>query len=238
MIGVSAYLNTISRVRSKTFLCSFENDYDESEILKMSKNGILSFFKLQLRAFEEKTEIQLRAFEEKTEIQLRAFEEKTAIYKNQIADKDTLIAAKDTLTDLKLSIANSKYLKLKGNLNVRGLIEEFEQSDPFQQCRKMLAVRVSVMDQASNKTTVENRQPSRMALWNEVLKDSKYSSLLACIANANPDRRDTVGERIRDLYTSVSKGVHKPGESDVVLILKSGLYDHQVSDGRIIEILQ
>ena len=52
---------------------------------------------------------------------------------------------------------------------------------------------------------------------------------LACIENSNRDRRDTVGERIRDLYNSASKKVHKPGNNDAVLILKNQLFVHEVT---------
>lgn len=37
----------------------------------------------------------------------------------------------DIYSDLKLSIISSKYLKLKGNMNVRGFIEVFEQQQNY-----------------------------------------------------------------------------------------------------------
>ena len=123
---------------------------------------------------------------------------------------------------------NTKYLKLKGNLNLRGLIEEYEWSDLFRQCRKRLTYKVTVIDGESKMAHVEFRKPNRKILWDEAMKEKEYSSLLTCIENSNPDRRDTVGERIRDLYNSVSKEVHKPGNSDAVLISSNQLFDHEV----------
>lgn len=192
---ISAYFssNSLTQGRSKIVSSSLTDGYDESEIQKMSKKGIMSFFKFQSQLID------------------------------QLIEKDT------QLNDLKYRILNTKYMKLKGNLNVRGLIEDYEQSDLFKQCRKSLMVKFTVIDEASKKTYVENRTPSRKVLWDEALKDREYSSLLACIENSNPDRRDTVGERIRDLYLSVSKGVHKPGDSDdAILILKNRLFEHEV----------
>ena len=62
------------------------------------------------------------------------------------------------LNHFKLKDANKKYLKLKGNLNVRGIIEEIEQSELFKQCWKNLTVKVTVTDEASKKRTfVESR---------------------------------------------------------------------------------
>jgi hypothetical protein len=114
-------------------------------------------------------------------------------------------------------------------LNVRGLIEEFEQSELFKQCRKKLTVKVTVTDEASKRTFVESRAPNRKMLWDEALTDRELSKLLACIEKSNSDRRDTVGERIRDLYSSVSKEVHKSGDNDAISILSDRLYDHEVS---------
>ena len=107
-------------------------------------------------------------------------------------------------------------------------MEEFEQSELFKQCRKRLAVKLTVIDEASGKMVVEFRAPSRKALWDEAMKDKEFSGLLACIAKSNPERRDTIGERIRDLYTSVSKDVHKHDRDDVISIQRNKLFDHEV----------
>ena len=189
------FTNRISFIslRSKIMLSSLADGYDESEIQKMSKKGIISFFKFHLAA-----EAQLKA-------------------------KD------DQINNFKISTLTAKYMKLKGNLNVRGLIEEFEQSELFKQCRKRLTVKVTVTDEESKKTSVEYRTPSRKVLWDVALQEREYASLLACIENSNPERRDTVGERIRDLYSSASKIIHKPGDNDAILILKNRLFDHEVS---------
>jgi hypothetical protein len=147
----------------------------------------------------------------------------------QLKEKDVLLIEKGVeLKDLKYTVLNTKYLKLKGNLNLRGLIEEYERSDLFRQCRKRLAYKVTVIDEESKMAHVEFRKPNRKTLWDEAMKEKEYSSLLTCIENSNPDRRDTVGERVRDLYNSVSKEVHKPGNSDAVLISSNQLFDHEV----------
>lgn len=199
---ISAYVcpNYFIKVRCKIMLSSLADDgYDESEIQKMSKKGIMSFFKNYLAM-----ESQLREKE------------------NQLREKE------NQLNNLKICMLNVKYMTLKGNLNVRGLIEEFEQSDLFKQCRKRLTtVKFTVIDEASNNTSVDYVSPSRKVLWDEALKDRNYASLLACIQNSISDRRDeTVGERIRVLYSKVSK---EPGESDFILIYKNKLFDHEVS---------
>ena len=210
---ISAYFcpNYFIKVRCKIMLSSLADDgYDESEIQKMSKKGIMSFFKNYLAM-----ESQLREKENQLRNQLREKE-------NQLREKE------NQLNNLKICMLNVKYMTLKGNLNVRGLIEEFEQSDLFKQCRKRLTtVKFTVIDEASNNTSVDYVSPSRKVLWDEALKDRNYASLLACIQNSSSDRRDeSVGERIRDMYSKVSK---EPGESDFILIYRNKLFDHEVS---------
>ena len=86
-----------------------------------------------------------------------------------------------------------------------------------------LTVKVTVTDEASKRTFVE-----RKMLWDEALRNGKLSKLLACIEKSNPERKDTVGERIRDLYSSLSKEVHKFGDDDYISILSNRLFDHEV----------
>jgi hypothetical protein len=181
-------------MKSKLFKFNFNFTYtsslrskmsslDDDALSKMNKIGIIFYFKSQIE-----------------------------LYNKLLESKDQLLESKDFSTaqmvessTLKLSIANGKYLKLKGNLNIRGLVEEFEQSDLFKECRKSLSTKWTVTDEASGNTFVELRAPSRKALWDEAMKDKEFSGLLACIAKSNPERRDTVGERIRDLYSSLSR---------------------------------
>ena len=201
--------------------------YDEFEIRKMNKTGIMLFFKNQIQLKEsqiqlKESQIQLKEKLIENQIQLKEKE-------IQLKEKDVLLIEKGVeLKDLKYTVLNTKYLKLKGNLNLRGLIEEYERSDLFRQCRKRLAYKVTVIDEESKMAHVEFRKPNRKTLWDEAMKEKEYSSLLTCIENSNPDRRDTVGERVRDLYNSVSKEVHKPGNSDAVLISSNQLFDHEV----------
>jgi hypothetical protein len=93
---------------------------------------------------------------------------------------------------------------------------------------KKLTIKVTVTDEASKRTFVESRAPNRKMLWDEALRDGEFSKLLACIEKSNPERKDTVGERIRDLYSSLSKEVHKFGDDDYISILSNRLFDHEV----------
>jgi hypothetical protein len=89
-----------------------------------------------------------------------------------------------------------------------------------------LTVKGTFTDEASKRTFVESRAPNRKMLWDEALRDGELSKLLACIEKLNPERRDTVGERIRDLY---SKEVNKSGDDDYISMLSNRLFDHEVS---------
>jgi hypothetical protein len=182
-------------------------------ILKMTKKGIIFHFKSQIQLFQQLIESKDFSSAQLVENKERLVESK---------------ASEAALNHFKLKDANKKNLKLKGNLNVRGLIEEFEQSELFKQCRKKLTVEVTATDEASKRTFVESRAPNRKMLWDEALRDGELSKLLACIEKSNPERRDTVGERIRDLYSSLSKEVHKFGDDDYISILSNRLFDHEV----------
>eukprot|EP01036_Dinobryon_divergens_P038560 gene38560-50640_t len=172
----------------------------------MTKKGIIFYFKSQIQLYQQLLESKDFSSERLSE--------------SKASDAE--------LNHLKLKNTNAKYLKLKGNLNVRGLIEEYEQSELFKECQKKLTFKVTVIDEVTKRTFVEYRAPSRKMLWDEALTDRELSKLLACIEKSNPERRDTVGERIRDLYSSVSKEVHKSGDNDAISILSDRLYDHEV----------
>jgi len=186
---------------------------DDMEILKMSKNRILQFFK---RIIEQND---------------RTMDDKEQFFERIIADKEKIIKAQNEILrfmDDKLSSSNAKYLKIKGNLNIRGLVEEFEQMDIFKMCRKRMTTKVTVTDKTTNKSSVESRFPSRQDLWNKVLKEAQFASLLTCIEELSSERRDSVGDRVKDLYNStVSKSVHKPGDFDSIVIMKNALMDHE-----------
>jgi len=198
LTGASAFLSAI-HICTKSKIPLFGNTLNDDEISKMTKKGIIFHFKSQIQ-----------------------------LYQQLIESKDFNIASDAALNHFKLKEANKKYLKLKGNLNVRGLLEEFEQSELFKQCRKKLTVKVTVTDEASKRTFVESRAPNRKMLWDEALRDGELSKLLACIEESNPERRDTVGERIRDLYSSLSKEVHKYADDDYISVLSNRLFDHEV----------
>lgn len=65
-------------------------------------------------------------------------------YKAKEQARDEILKAKEESRDqmekrhaLEMSIINTRYLKLKGNLSLRGLIEELEQSQVFKSQRKI-----------------------------------------------------------------------------------------------------
>eukprot|EP01035_Chromulina_nebulosa_P062668 gene62668-85700_t len=162
--GASAFLSTMY-TSTKSKIPLFGSTLDDDEILKMTKKGIIFYFKSQIQLYQ------------------------------QLLESNSASKASDAeLNHLKLKNANARYLKLKGNLNVRGLIEEYEQSDLFKECRKKLTAKVivpSVTDEVSKRTFVEYRAPNRKMLWDEALTDGELSKLLACIEKSNPERRDT-----------------------------------------------
>ena len=203
--GASAFLSTMY-TSTKSKIPLFGSTLDDDEILKMTKKGIIFYFESQIQLYQQ-------------------------LLESNLASK----ASDAELNHLKLKNANAKYLKLKGNLNVRGLIEEYEQSELFKECQKKLTFKVTVIDEVTKRTFVEYRAPNRKMLWDEALTDGELSKLLACIEKSNPERRDTVGERIRDLYSSVSKEVHKSGDNDAISILSNRLFDHEV---RVIVLLR
>lgn len=89
------------------------------------------------------------------------------------------------------------------------------------------------MTEHQTTTDVNGRQfnttklPNRQTLWDGALKDPQFAPLLACIHQKKTDRRVTLGERVKDLYNAVSKNIHKPGDDDEILILKSYLFDYE-----------
>ena len=118
MTGASAFLSAIY-ISTKREIPLFGSTLDDDEILKMTKKGIskakFSCSSKQLIESKDFSSAQL------------------------VESKERLVESKASeaaLNHFKLKDANKKYLKLKGNLNVRGLNEEFEQSELFKQCRK------------------------------------------------------------------------------------------------------
>jgi len=219
MTGASAFLSAI-HISTKSKISLFGSTLDDDEILKMIKKGIIFYFKSQIQLYQQLIESKDFSSAQLVESKERLVESTERLVESKASDA--------ALNHFKLKDANKKYLKLKGNLNVRGLIEEFEQSELFKQCRKKLTVKVTVTDEASKRTFVESRAPNRKMLWDEALRDGELSKLLACIEKSNPERRDTVGERIRDLYSSLSKEVHKYADDDYISLLSNRLFDHEV----------
>jgi hypothetical protein len=153
-----------------------------------------------------------------------------------LKQKDESLKLKDEIIDrikneskLALGIANTKYMELKGSLHVRGLIEEYEAGDSFKTASKYLKRLVKKKDVIKGNVYEISRKPSRKELWDYVLNnDASFTTLLQCIKDASPpDRRDTIGERIRDIYSIVSSSVHNMKES-MIIIRSSQFYDYQV----------
>lgn len=78
----------------------------------------------------------------------------------EISQKNREIAAS------KLLEITTQFYKLKGNLNIRSLIEEYEQTHKFKSVRKALSVKVKVASE-EEKETFEVRPPSRKELWDK-----------------------------------------------------------------------
>jgi len=109
------------------------------------------------------------------------------------------------------------------------LIEEFEHLDVFREVRKKLTVKLLATDSEvlQSNTRCIFKPPNRESLWNEALKNKEFTTLLDCINKSSPDRRDSVGERIRDLYSTVSNAIHHRDDGDEILILKRYMCDHE-----------
>jgi hypothetical protein len=144
------------------------------------------------------------------------------------ASKLELAASKLEFAASKLVEITTQHYKLKGNLNIRALIEEYEQTHKFKSVRKALSVKVKVSSE-EKKETFEVRPPSRKELWDKCTEEFEFEKLRECLEDSNTLRRDSIGERVSALYNSVSGDVHRlDDDDDAILIRRTKLFDHQV----------
>ena len=154
---------------------------------------------------------------------------KSAIIKLWLNEKDTWLSQKNTwlnerdllerLHGAELTSIHTKYMKLKGNLNVRGIIEAIENSDEF----------FRIIDENALLAPHAKKKLTRQEKWDMyVARSAKGSQITKCVGTTTSKRRESIGTQIKDLYNAVSKDVHKPDDSDVVWIRRGALYDYQV----------
>jgi hypothetical protein len=122
---------------------------------------------------------------------------------------------------LQLMTANENLLRIRGNLNLRGLIEEYENQTLFRQTRRRL--------KEKNKS-----DPSRQQIWNEILSSDdpmevRFMDLQKCLEGIG---ELAAGARvICDIYNQISRSIHKTDFMVEKLVLQtSSLYGNQVSD--------
>ena len=87
-------------------------------------------------------------------------------------------------------------------------------------------LRQALTEEATDQDVVKTCAAAEMeVLLRKELLEAKHH-----LAELEPAwERDTVGERIRDLYSSLYKEEHKPGDNDdYISILSNRLFDHEV----------
>mmetsp|Transcript_21024 Transcript_21024/g.28913 ORF Transcript_21024/g.28913 Transcript_21024/m.28913 type:complete len:245 (+) Transcript_21024:45-779(+) len=152
-----------------------------------------------------------------------------------LEEKDKVIEEKVTALNVLLKMANSRYLKLKGNLSCRGIIETLEQSDEYRKARNDLVrgARDKTPTQEQDGIilpTVTPPPPTRQQIWDKVFENGDWIKLGDCIKASDPLRTESLGKRMSLLYNKVSSGIHKPDDDEeVVIIRRSKLFDHEVS---------
>ena len=120
---------------------------------------------------------------------------------------------------LQLMTANENLLRIRGNLNLRGLIEEYENQPLFRQTRRSLKIK--------NKS-----DPSRQQIWNEILSSDdptevRFIDLQKCLEGIG--ELATGARVICDIYNQISRSIHKADFMVEKLVLQtSSLYGNQV----------
>jgi hypothetical protein len=137
-----------------------------------------------------------------------------------IRQKDIKLYQKDMLIlKMKLAQANTKYLKMAQNLNLRKVIEDLSSKKVVKETRKLL--------KSQRNATVASGNPSNQELWSAVFKmeESKdvFPNLHALINEDVP-----VASIMADLIRFASKEVHT-GEVDRVFIDSRSLTSEQVN---------
>jgi len=131
---------------------------------------------------------------------------KDAVISETNESKDALnhaAAVESNFWKYKLVVANTKLLKLSGDLSIRRVIEEIEARSIFKDARKKLQKKIEI------DFPNEKKNPSRNEIWTSVLSDpmsvSEYPSLFKLNRS---DDNVPVASVIAALYNFASKTVH------------------------------
>lgn len=200
----------VTPFESFTFLR--ESPHNSIDFTKLNKASLIILLQ---------KEVELREKEVAFHVELKEAIKKEVAFHVELRHKDVEILKTE------LGHVNTELLKLQGNLNIRGLIEAFEQKQEFRDIRKQLRKKGTMT--IEDKVTNEYKFPSRKDLWDAVLtKTTTLDSLKSCLLSMNDHRIDSIGTRVTDLYNKVSSKVHKPDNSDRVIIRNSALYQQEV----------
>ena len=115
-------LFNIYAFKSTTYEDSFFDE--EAAVMKSNKKAIASHFKNKIQLYKQLLESKDQLLESKEQQLKQLLENKEQLLEIKVRDAK--------LKNVEISNANLKYLKIKGILNIRGLLEEYEQSDLFQ----------------------------------------------------------------------------------------------------------
>jgi hypothetical protein len=206
---VSLNVFQCNKQRKKLFLNSLVNSDEiaQKQFEKLSKQALILLLNEKDERLHEKDE----RLNEKDEI---------------IREKDERLTEKVNYMNLQLSIINTKYYKVMGNLSIRGLIEQMESSANFKKIKTKLR---TFTGEGVSKRAIE---APREVVWDQVMAvhENDYAELINCVNDKNSSgRRESLGKQVRDLYQDVSKSIHKPDEGDDAVIIRTGaLFEHQV----------
>jgi hypothetical protein len=189
-LGVSAapYLNDLNR--------AFGDNNKTNELLMASKLVVYAIVEEALKENAEKDKA------------LAAEKDKALAEKDKaLAEKDKSAALNYTLSQKEYSLFNSvtENLRLKGKLDVRGMIEEIE------------------LQLSPGKFGDPNT--SRTKLWAAARQDPRYGALFEQLAACFPSRGETAKEAaistIKSVYKKASEMIHTHiGSNNVVIILR------------------
>jgi len=183
---------------------------DPTELSKINK---YSLYKLLLKSEDEYRRIE----KDKNDIISNLSMENVRIAKENVRiekDKNEIITSLKEIYGMKLIDANTKYLKARGSLDLRGLIEAFENLEEFKVIKKTLNGRINI--------------------WNEVEKKlingncSAYIKDLVICLSSTEKRYESLGVRISNLYNTLSRSIHKPDIEDTIVIRKSQFFPQEV----------
>jgi hypothetical protein len=202
-------------------ICSFSRiiSVRAFNLIKLQK----SIISTSLNTFdteEEKNYIEKLPFEVKLIIQSRdlliqsrdsliqskddVISEKNAVISGMTETKNALNHAAKLELDLlkyKLSVANTKLLKLTGDLSIRRVIEELEARSFFKNSWKKFQEKIEIDFPG------EKKNPSRKEIWASIFSDPLLSVECPSLFKLNSENIP-VASLIADLYNFAAKTVH------------------------------